>query len=198
MDQEELRGESPSVWAGPMWRRMAVVLGITLTLPTMALPWSLAGLDRLLGLPQEVASVRAEEYSAQGSEQAVTMPDTEETSGPTVGARAQHSSAELTQGPSPEGEAAGGSPPEPFANPYDRAQARAIQARLKELGAAYFALDYFPRDDRYRFRCEVELPGASPYRRPFEASAGQPLEAMWQVCAAVEGWQARAEGPATR
>lgn len=71
----------------------------------------------------------------------------------------------------------------------DLRQFAACQTRLQELGAAYFRLeDTGQVGARYRFRCEVPLPGNGSYLRPFEQEHDDPLEAMRQTVAEVEQW----------
>lgn len=65
----------------------------------------------------------------------------------------------------------------------------ALQKRLQDLGAAYFRLeDTGSSQARYRFHCEVPLPGNSTYQRPFEQEDMDPLRAMERVVAEVEVW----------
>ena len=64
-----------------------------------------------------------------------------------------------------------------------------LQKRLQDLGAAYFRLeDTGSSESRYRFRCEVPLPGNSTYQRPFEQEDMDPIRAMERVVAEVEVW----------
>lgn len=67
----------------------------------------------------------------------------------------------------------------------------AIPQRLKQLGAEYLKLESVAGSElQYRFRCTVPLPGSEAYGRQFEVTASDPVEAMQQVLAQVEAWQA--------
>lgn len=90
-------------------------------------------------------------------------------------------------------------PPAPFAASPEPSIAaertaerfEAIPKRLQELGAEYLKLESVTGSDmRYRFRCTVPLPGSEAYGRQFDVTAADPVEAMQQVLAQVETWQA--------
>lgn len=67
----------------------------------------------------------------------------------------------------------------------------AVQRRLQELGAVYFRLeDTGGSAGRYRFRCELPLPGNTTYLRPFEHEDADPHRAMQAVLDEVELWLA--------
>jgi len=70
-----------------------------------------------------------------------------------------------------------------------------IQTRLRQLGAQFFELSQ-TGENVYRCRCEIPLPATPVYRRPFESSAADPLEAMSLVLHAVEKWSTAARPPA--
>lgn len=64
-----------------------------------------------------------------------------------------------------------------------------VQRRLQTLGATYYRLeDLGSEPRRYRFRCEVPLPGNENYLRPFEADDDDPSVAMHTVLGDVERW----------
>jgi hypothetical protein len=67
---------------------------------------------------------------------------------------------------------------------------RAVQARLRELGATYYLLESWGDGGRYRFHCRMAIAGNTSYSRQFEALAGDPLAAMLAVLRQVEDWRA--------
>jgi hypothetical protein len=75
--------------------------------------------------------------------------------------------------------------------PVSSSRFEAIQRRLQELGAVYFRLeDTGGSPSRYRFRCELPLPGNATYLRPFEHEDADPDRAMQAVLDEVELWLA--------
>ncbi len=75
--------------------------------------------------------------------------------------------------------------------PVNAHRFEAMQRRLQELGAVYFRLeDTGESPARYRFRCELPLPGNMTYLRPFEHEDGDPDRAMQAVLDDVELWLA--------
>ncbi|MFM7070903.1 MAG: hypothetical protein ACKO38_03790 [Planctomycetota bacterium] len=75
--------------------------------------------------------------------------------------------------------------------PVTTSRFETIQRRLQELGAVYFRLeDTGETPGRYRFRCELPLPGNATYLRPFEHEDADPDRAMQAVLDEVELWLA--------
>jgi hypothetical protein len=67
---------------------------------------------------------------------------------------------------------------------------QAIPQRLRELGATYYLLEAWGSDQQmYRFYCKMAVGGSADYTRCFEASHGDPLQAMRQVLQEVETWR---------
>ncbi len=75
--------------------------------------------------------------------------------------------------------------------PVTTSRFESVQRRLQELGAVYFRLeDTGETPGRYRFRCELPLPGNATYLRPFEHADADPDRAMQAVLDEVELWLA--------
>ncbi len=78
--------------------------------------------------------------------------------------------------------------------PWYRVTTR-IQNRLRQLGAKFFRLEEI-EGKQYRCQCELPLPATPVYRRPFTATAADPLVAMQQLLSDVEKWAAANAPPA--
>ena len=66
----------------------------------------------------------------------------------------------------------------------------AVQDRLRELGATYYLLESWGNGQRmYRFCCKMAIGGSADYTRCFEATHGDPLQAMAGVLRQVETWR---------
>lgn len=79
-------------------------------------------------------------------------------------------------------------PPVPAASPAFSD----IQQRLRELGATYYRLESWGNQQQlFRFQCEVALVGRPTLTQHFEATNGDPLQAMGKVLSEVEQWKSR-------
>jgi hypothetical protein len=73
-------------------------------------------------------------------------------------------------------------------------QFRAIQERLRQLGATYYLLESWGNQQQlYRFYCKMAVGGSAQYTRCFEATHADALQSMVQVLRQVETW--RSGGP---
>jgi hypothetical protein len=68
-------------------------------------------------------------------------------------------------------------------------EAEAIQRRLRELGAIYYALEPWGNEGNYRFSCRIAISGNSLYTRYFEATAQDGFTAMVKVLRQIEDWR---------
>ena len=67
-----------------------------------------------------------------------------------------------------------------------------VQRRLRELGAAYYALETWGAHGRlFRFHARMSVPDGTGGLRHFEAVDADPVRAMTDVLDQVETWQAR-------
>jgi hypothetical protein len=89
-------------------------------------------------------------------------------------------------------------PARPSAIPADRAatadrQSREIQDRLRHLGATYYVLEVLEawgqQPNVYRFFCKMAVNGNAEFTRCFEATKGDPTQAMADVLQQVEHWR---------
>jgi hypothetical protein len=71
----------------------------------------------------------------------------------------------------------------------------ALYGRLEALGATVLRLEKEQAHPaRYRFRCELPLPGSPGYSRFFQALDAEPAKAVQRVLADVEAWRSAARG----
>ncbi len=74
-------------------------------------------------------------------------------------------------------------------------QIRDIQGRLRQLGATYYVLELLEawnqQPQAYRFYCTVGVDRDGGQARGFEATAGEPRQAMAEVLRQVERWRGR-------
>jgi len=82
-------------------------------------------------------------------------------------------------------------PQQPWQKGVDSENFRAVQNRLRQLGANYMALESTGDNQQpYRFYCAMGIAGNSVYSRSFEAYGADPMQTMHQVLRDVEVWKA--------
>lgn len=78
------------------------------------------------------------------------------------------------------------------------ARLQQIRGRLEEMGADYVIVETTDGPHAYRFHCRMVVDPNSPFTRPFDATADDPLAAGEQVLREVEAWRMAAVGRLTR
>jgi hypothetical protein len=69
---------------------------------------------------------------------------------------------------------------------------RAMEERLRKLGATYYLLERWGNDRQmYRFYCRMAIAGNPHFTRYFEDTHTSPVEAMQGVLEQVEAWRGR-------
>ncbi len=79
-------------------------------------------------------------------------------------------------------------PEVPTAAPADD-QFTAIQQRLRQLGATWYALETWGNEGRFLFTCRVSVDGNPSLNRLFQASDAEAIQAMVKVLHEVERWK---------
>jgi hypothetical protein len=65
-----------------------------------------------------------------------------------------------------------------------------VEHRLRKLGATYYLLETWGNQQQmYRFYCKMAIGGSTEFTRYFEATHGEPLQAMLDVLRQVEAWK---------
>jgi hypothetical protein len=68
-------------------------------------------------------------------------------------------------------------------------QFTAIQQRLRQLGATWYALETWGNEGRFHFTCRVSVDGNPGLNRLFQASDAEAIQAMAKVLHDVERWK---------
>jgi hypothetical protein len=90
------------------------------------------------------------------------------------------------------------SSPEAAIDDQTLARLQQIRGRLEEMGADYVIVETTDGPQPYRFHCRMVVDPNSPFTRPFDATADDPLAAGEQVLREVEAWRMAAVGRLTR
>ncbi|MDX1947736.1 MAG: hypothetical protein SFU86_20230 [Pirellulaceae bacterium] len=80
-------------------------------------------------------------------------------------------------------------------NPADVRRLIEIRQELERLGAEYILLETTDEGATYRFHCQMPVSEKSPFTRPFEQTAANPLAAGELVLREVSTWRAAANSP---
>jgi len=173
---------------------LAALIGFIAGMPVLAIPSINHSLDEWLFPAAPAVDTLPVQRGTAAADLAAVVRDT-------AAGSAQETLAGLSAGPSTDtlaGTSTGKSggplatarlPPPDI--PVNASRFEAMQRRLQELGAVYFRLeDTGESPARYRFRCELPLPGNMTYLRPFEHEDVDPDRAMQAVLDDVELWLA--------
>ena len=84
-------------------------------------------------------------------------------------------------------------PPQNLQTPTEQlARFRAVEERLRALGAVHYLLEAWGNaTEYYRFRCRMPVAGSTAAVRHFEATDSDGLAAMSKVLEEIEAWKAR-------